>query len=100
MNKNKDIKSSNLPALRCPQLPVEAADGALTAKLAGDALITAAKSNDSAEQGLQDTALLRLADAPIAPPDSLNLVGEAILEPVKYKKIKKMKMKSTYFNKS
>lgn len=60
---------------------MEAADGALTARLAGDALITAARSRDSAEYGLQETALLRLADAPIAPPDSLNRVGEAILEP-------------------
>lgn len=64
---------------------MDAAEGALTAKLAGEALITAARSNDSAEYGLQDTALLRLTDAPIVPPDSLRRVGEAILEPEKEK---------------
>jgi hypothetical protein len=45
--------------------------------------MTAARSKDSAEYGLQDTALLRLADAPIAPPDNLRRVGEAILDPGK-----------------
>lgn len=60
---------------------MEAADGALTARLAGDALITAARSRDSAEYGLQETARFLFIDAAIAPPDNLSLVGEAILEP-------------------
>lgn len=44
--------------------------------------MTAARSKDSAEYGLQETARLRFADAPMAPPESLRRVGEAILDPV------------------